>query len=207
MRSRGVARPAVILVHGFSSSAASWGPLLDLLRPDPAVASRFDLELFGYPTQWLSLNPLRRIPRLREVSEKLRAFVDSPRFYDRELTLVGHSQGGLVIQDYLAALLREGLGEKLAQVRQVILMARPNLGATILSPLRRFLSAILPNPQERTLRALDPELADTRAVIQNRVIRAREASAAAYPVPVHAFYGLRDNVVPEASARGFFDVT
>ncbi|HEU4389558.1 MAG TPA: hypothetical protein VFV34_17265, partial [Blastocatellia bacterium] len=123
------------------------------------------------------------------------------------LTLVGHSQGGLVIQGYLANTLEAGQAEKLSQIRQAILMATPNLGSTIFSPLRKFVSVLFPNPQERALRVLNPEIADMRSVVLNRVIQATEGSSKGWPVPIHAFYGLQDNVVVEASAKGDFENT
>jgi pimeloyl-ACP methyl ester carboxylesterase len=197
-------RSLIVFVHGFGSSRACWTPLLELLRVDERVTARYEFECFEYPTAWFSFNPLRRIPRLRELGRALREFIDSPRFGGRELVLVGHSQGGLVIQSYLAELLEAGQGDRLAAIRQVVLIATPNLGSALLSPLRRLLGAILPNPQERTLRVLDPEIADIRAVITARVVGAQRRSAHAWPVPVTCFYGLQDGVVVEASARGPF---
>lgn len=194
----------IVFVHGFASSKACWDALLALLRLDARVTARYEFACFEYPTAWFSFNPLRRIPRLKELGRALREFIDSPAYHGRELVVVGHSQGGLVIQSYLAGLLEEGLGERLALVRHVILIATPNLGSTLLSPLRRLLGLLLPNPQERTLRVLDPEIADIRAVITARVVGAQRRSAHAWPVPVTSFYGLQDGVVVEASAKGPF---
>lgn len=195
---------SLVFVHGFGSSKACWDDLLALIRRNDRVTARYEFHCFEYPTGWFSINPLRRIPRLRELGRALREFIDSPAFHGRELVLVGHSQGGLVIQSYLAGLLEEGLGERLAAVRHAILIATPNLGSTLLSPLRRLLGVFLPNPQERTLRVLDPEIADIRSVITARVVGAQRRSAHAWPVPVTCFYGMQDGVVVEASAKGPF---
>jgi pimeloyl-ACP methyl ester carboxylesterase len=197
-------KSVVLFVHGFGSSAKCWEPLSTLLRQDERITARYDLEYFEYPTPWFSFNPLRRIPRLREIARALREFIDSPRFYGREVTLVGHSQGGLVIQGYLAELLEAGHGERLEAVRQVLLVATPNLGSTLLSPVRKVLSVFAPNPQERTLRVLDPEITDVRAVIAERVQGAKLGGPNAWPVPITCFYGLQDGIVLEASARGPF---
>jgi len=203
-----VPKGVVIFVHGFGSSHKCWEPLLTLLSRDPHVTSLYDLEYIDYPTTWFSLNPFQRIPRLKELSEYLNSFVESPRFQGREITLVGHSQGGLLILTYLAQLLQAGKGEELSSLRQVILMATPNLGSTIASSFRRVLSAVFTNPQERSLRVLDPEIADTQSVVRDRILHATTASDTTWPVPTHCFYGLRDNIVQEASARGsFYNVT
>jgi len=202
--SGGQKKPALIFVHGFSSSAACWDQLLALLKEDPRIMSRYDTSCFEYPTQWFSFNPLRRIPRLAELGDKLRSFVDSDEYRNRELTLIGHSQGGLVIQQYLASVLQAGEGNRLAPIRQVVLMATPNLGSNLLSPARKFFSYLSPNPQERSLRTLDPEIAATRSVVLRSVLDATEMSATTWPIPIHALYGLEDNVVVEASAKGDF---
>ena len=195
----------LIFVHGFGSSQACWNSLLALLQQDTRITGQFDWACFTYPTAWFSFNPLRRIPAIKEIAKSLREFIDSPRFYGRELILIGHSQGGLVIQSYMASLLQAGEGGKLSALRQVLLIATPNLGSTLFSPLRKLLSLISPNPQERSLRVLNPEIAAISHVIQERVIRAKEGSADAWPVPVHCFYGLQDGIVLEASACGVFD--
>jgi len=198
-------KPVVLAVHGFGSSAACWEPLLKLLREDEGVASRFDFECFQYDTRWFNFNPLQRIPTLREIGMQLGEFIDSPRFHGAELTLVGHSQGGLVIQSYIAELLRENRAERLAPIRQVVLFATPNLGSTTAAGLRRLVYKFLSNPQERSLRVLDTEIALIRSAVVERIVNAAARSAREWPLPVTAFFGLRDKVVPEASARGDFD--
>jgi pimeloyl-ACP methyl ester carboxylesterase len=175
-----------------------------LLETNPRVMAHYEPAYFEYPTAWFSFNPLRRIPRLKELGRSLREFIDSPAFHGREIVLVGHSQGGLVIQSYIAGWLEEGLADRLEAVRHVILIATPNLGSALLSPLRRLFGLILPNPQERTLRVLDPEIADIRATITKSVVGAQRRSTHAWPVPVTCLYGLQDGVVVEASARGPF---
>ncbi|HEX9892203.1 MAG TPA: alpha/beta fold hydrolase [Actinomycetota bacterium] len=199
----GTTIPAVVFVHGFGSSEDCWAPLLTLLGDDTDIDRRFGFETFTYPTAKLRLHPLRRIPRLDEISNQLAAFIDSPRFHGRQLTLVGHSQGGLVIERYLADLLEAGRAEALTPVRQVIFFATPTRGSTILSPVRKLTSLIFPNPQERSLRVLNPEIAHLQEVITARVVSAVEAGTTSWPIPIQCFWGLRDRIVTEASARTF----
>jgi pimeloyl-ACP methyl ester carboxylesterase len=199
-------RPEIVLfVHGFSSSSKSWGPMLALLDGDERIRSRYELATWGYPTKWVELNILGRIPRLQELGRALGDELDSPRYRDRPRTLVGHSQGGLVIQTYFAERLQSGRGPTLRNVRQAIFFATPNEGSTTGMNLRRLASTLLTNPQEVTLRVLNPDVADLRAVIRERIVAATRDSEVSWRVPIHAFCGLQDNVVPEASARGSFD--
>jgi pimeloyl-ACP methyl ester carboxylesterase len=199
-------RDVVVFVHGFGSSPRCWDRLLDLLRRDSRVTASFDLKCFEYPTSWATFSLLRRIPSLGEVARSLQAFLESPRLGTyREVTLVGHSLGGLVIQRYLADKVQQGRAEDLARIRQVILIATPNLGSELLSPVRNFFSHFFFNPQERTLRIFDPEISEIRTVVSERIVDASIRTANAWPIPVQCFWGSQDRVVVEASARGPFD--
>ncbi len=203
-KEKGETKAVILFVHGFGSSGKCWDKLRTLLAEDNRINSRYELRCFEYPTAWFGINPFHRIPRIQEIARSLRELIDSPDFYERELTLVGHSQGGLVIQSYLSQILSAGEGERLDSVRQVILFATPNLGSTFISPLRKLMSILVFNPQERLLRVLEPEIAEIRTVITERVVNAKASTSTAWPIPIHIFYGLRDRVVAEASARGTF---
>jgi pimeloyl-ACP methyl ester carboxylesterase len=195
----------VVLVHGFGSSPDCFRPLLELLRADSGMTRLFDFECYQYSTSWLTLNIVRRIPRLEELSAGLAGFLESERFRGYEhITLVGHSQGGLVIQSCLAEKLKAARGEELSRIRQVILVATPNQGSNLLEPARNVLFRVFENPQERTLRVLEPHIRDMMAVMNDRVVHARTREAICWPIPVRCFWGQDDGVVPEASARGLY---
>lgn len=195
----------IVFVHGFGSSAKCWDPLLSLLNQDPKIKAMFLFACFEYPTKWFNFNPLRRIPRIREIAHGLEGFLADKKYSNyEEVTLVGHSQGGLVIQAFLVRKLEDGMAEHLERIRQVLLVATPNLGSTLFSTFRKVASIISANPQERALRVLNPEITDIRARINEKIINAARKSATEWPVPIQAFVGNEDGVVPEASARGPF---
>jgi pimeloyl-ACP methyl ester carboxylesterase len=207
----GPTKHLVVLVHGFSSNVSCWDSLISLLANDIRF-SNYEFRCFDYPTQMMHFGITRRIPRLSELGRDLRGFLQSSfgeasgeRYID--ITLVGHSMGGLVIQSFIIDHLDENLGSELKQIRQVILLATPNQGSTVVSGLRRMLYFFRPNVQESALRVLNPEIQDTLAKIQKRVIDAEERRGNECPIPFHAFWGERDRVVPEASARGPFPTT
>ncbi|MEO8325730.1 MAG: alpha/beta fold hydrolase [Nitrospirota bacterium] len=199
-KSRGV----IVFVHGFGSSRACWDTLIKLLQYDRAITERFDLDFFPYPTDWVKLKPTERIPGHKELAQNFRAFVASERFVNREITLVGHSQGGLIIHAYLSYMVEEGWGEQLELIRQVITFATPHYGSNLFLGLRRLLSRFKDNPQERRLRTLDEELSDVVRNVNTRIATTHQADGAHWPIPVHCFGGLSDNVVPKASAQGPF---
>ena len=130
----------VLFVHGFGSSSKCWKPMLELLQGDEEVTSRYEFVTWEYPTKWVELNLLGRIPRLQEIGRSLAGEIDSPRYRGRRVTLVGHSQGGLVIQSYIAALLTSGQGAQLRGVEQAIFFATPCEGSTTAMSFRLLFS-------------------------------------------------------------------
>src|SRR5258705_477647 len=157
-------RGIVLFVHGFGSSSRCWSRLLELLGADDRITSRYELRTWDYPTQWFGLNPLTRIPRLQEIGRSLADEIDSPSYRGRPLTLVGHSQGGLVILSYLSDTLSNGEGSKLRALRQALLVATPCEGSTTASGLRGLASKLFSNPQERTRQSIITSGTNSRVV-------------------------------------------
>lgn len=193
-----------VFVHGFGSSAECWNPLLKLLKDDPKIAEAFDLACFEYPTQWFSFNPLRRIPLLEEIAQSLAHFLADNSAGYSEITLIGHSQGGLVIQCFLVDMLGDGNGENLENIRQVILVATPNEGTSLISGVRKLISHFSLNPQERSLRVLNPQIKKIRTIMSEKIVNAAESGANTWQIPIQAFGGLEDAIVVPASAQGPF---
>jgi hypothetical protein len=195
----------VLFIHGFGSNASCWDRFLTLLNKDEAVTARFDLATWEYPTKWLELNLLGRIPRLSELGKALADEIDSPHYRGREVVLVGHSQGGLVIQSFFASAVQRREAHRLRSIRQAIFFATPTEGSTTGFNLRLIASTLFRNPQELTLRVLNPDIAEMKAIVRNQIVEARDDSESSRRVAIHAFCGMQDNIVPEASARGMFD--
>jgi pimeloyl-ACP methyl ester carboxylesterase len=156
---------AVILVHGFTGGPHNWDQLLSLLRADPEVAERFEFVPFTYPTRLFQMSMRRRIPPVDELGNALGEFIDSREFQNREIALIGHSQGGLVIQQFLASRIQQGRAKELQPIRQVTLFATPFAGSVFLSGMRRLVFRLFPNPQERSLRVLAKETAAAQNVV------------------------------------------
>jgi hypothetical protein len=178
--------------------------MLALLAEDKRITPLYDFSTYSYATKLAELSPLARIPSLKELGQQLAGEIDSPKYRDCPLTLVGHSQGGLIIQSYFAALTDDGEAGKLRDVRQAIFFATPSEGSTIGSNLRSLFFRLFRNPQERTLRVLNSDVAEIRAKVRQRIVDASTDSDKEWRVPIHAFYGLRDNVVLAPSATSVF---
>ena len=197
----------VIFVHGFISSPACWDELRDLLTSDDRVMSSLDLDFFEYHTEVLDLPFLRPLPTIQQVALELAEFVGREKFSGyRDITLVGHSLGGLVIQEYLAGKLTANRGDDLERVRQVILFGTPNRGSMLADAARRIITAlVLPHRQEYVLRVLNAEVSDLQVLMSERVVDAARRTPGERPIPVQCFYGEQDDIVVEPSARGCFD--
>ena len=109
--SPGNVRKVVVFVHGIVSSHATFTKLVDSFQTD----ARFDAyDLFAYDYDW-GEPILRSARRLRDI---LNARVHG----DAEITLIGHSMGGLVSRFALVA----GV---LRDLRRIIMLGTPNFGA------------------------------------------------------------------------------
>ena len=194
----------ILFVHGFGSSRKCWAPLLELLGGDERITTRYQFATWEYPTSWINLNLLGRIPGIQEIGKALGKRIDSPEFRDRELTLVGHSQGGLIIQSWIAGLLT-GEASRLENVRQAIFFATPSHGSTMAMSVRLLFSTLFTNPQEATLRVLSPDVSGVRNLVREHVVAATRDSTTEWRLPIHALCGMQDGIVVEDSARGPFD--
>jgi pimeloyl-ACP methyl ester carboxylesterase len=194
----------LVFVHGFDSATDCWTELRGLLEKDERVATLFDLAFFSYRTEKLII--IESLPSLSEVADKLASFIEgeASRGYG-DITLVGHSMGGLVIQTYIKTKLKKGQGDDLARLRQVILFATPSLGSLKYDTVRRIVGTVLPNLQEEKLRVFDPDVSSTQAHLADRVVDAARRTRDEFPVPFLCFYGEDDDIVPEPSVRGRFD--
>ncbi|MFC7261477.1 hypothetical protein [Streptomyces lutosisoli] len=195
----------VVFVHGFRSSAAMWDPFRQLITHDPDLAFVASLP-FEYATTLVSLNPLRRIPAFDDAADMLRQFLEEGQAAGfQRLALVSHSQGGLVIQRYLARMLSEGRGQELTRIRRIVLFACPNTGSSIGLLLRRW--GLPFNPQERQLRPFDRQVNDAHRIVINQVVHASpETTASSCRLPIAVYAGAEDRVVLPASARSVFPI-
>jgi pimeloyl-ACP methyl ester carboxylesterase len=207
----GPTRRLILFVHGFNSSAATWHPLRSLLAQDATIAAEFDLRSFSYETALGALPVLRRLPTLDEAGKSLAADLGdalvaadgTDRYID--VTLVGHSMGGLIFQSCLLNLLTPaGSTRTLERIRQVILFATPNFGSSTLGRLRSLMFSLVENPQEHALRLFSEESVRVHEAIRDRVIFARRRARDEYPIPFYCFWGRSDAVVRAESALGHF---
>lgn len=108
---RGDQRKVVVFVHGIFSSNATFDSLVGSFRSDPRFVA-YDLATYDY--DWGE-------PILRS-AERLRAILNARVPAGSEITLIGHSMGGLVSRFAL-------IGGDLRGVRRLFMLGTPNFGA------------------------------------------------------------------------------
>ena len=200
----------VLFIHGFSSNAGCWNSLKEQLERDVTLTQSHSFVTFDYETAILRLKPLQRLPSLEEVALELGRFLErtladaAGRQNYIDVTLVGHSMGGLVIQSYLTRELEYGRGKGLDRFRQAIFFGTPNFGSELLGLWRQIVSIFFPNPQEESLRSLNSEIKHVHRAMREHIIDASIRSEHSYPLPCYCFWGDSDNIVKEHSARGYF---
>ncbi|WKX13012.1 hypothetical protein [Streptomyces sp. NL15-2K] len=195
-------RLGVVLVHGFRSGAAMWDGLGHFISEDEDLDFVQTLP-FAYPTTLWNFHPLRKIPTLGLVADGLKTHIDTEGEAFPRLMIVAHSQGGLIVQRYLARMLAEGRGRDLARIGRVVLLACPNEGSQIFMPLRRtFLGRW--HPQERQLRTLSEEVKETQQIVLPDIVYASAVTDRTCPIPFDVYAGMKDGVVTQVSAQSVF---
>ena len=82
-------RTPVIFVHGLQDTPASWAPMLNALRNDPAIRRRYQFWFFTYPSGYPY--PYSAALFRRDLDGMKRAFPGEKR-----IVLIGHSMGGMI---------------------------------------------------------------------------------------------------------------
>ncbi|MEU7014035.1 alpha/beta fold hydrolase [Streptomyces sp. 2RAF24] len=196
-------RVHLVLVHGLFSSAKVWQAFETLLADDPELAGWVSVHPFQYDSPFVRLRPDRRVAETDDVADQLGTFLETELADAERIVLVTHSQGGLVVQRFLARKLWNGEGRELARIKHFTMFACPNTGSGFFLTVRKALP-LWRNPQERQLRPFDRAVTEAQRTVLSSVVHARAYSDQECPIPVLAYGGTADEVVPPIVARGVF---
>ena len=194
----------LITVHGFWSSPETWDRLTEAWRADPDLRC-LAIHGFGYPSPKLPrlrLSPVR-IPDLNDIAQTLATEYATLPATAGDVAIVTHSQGGLIVQRFLAWMINEGRGRELARIKTVIMLACPNGGSEYLRSVRHLLG-YRRHPQARSLGVLNREVADTQRTVVDRIVKATRTDDHQCRIPFHVYAGSSDGVVSAASAQAAF---
>jgi triacylglycerol esterase/lipase EstA (alpha/beta hydrolase family) len=196
---------AVVFVHGLFSSVQTWDRFAQLIEADP-VLKNVDMLRFSYPSPKFHLNPMRRIPNFNVLADSLQTYLEVDAASYANLILVGHSQGGLIIQRYLSRMVGAGRARELNKIRLVILFACPNSGSEIFLIFRHIMR-FWKHPQEAELRPINEAVTEAQQAVLNHIVYAQKVTSDQFPIPIIAYAGDSDNIVTPTSARSVFPNT
>ncbi|MFI5799298.1 alpha/beta fold hydrolase [Streptomyces sp. NPDC051677] len=190
----------VIFVHGLFSSAGVWKSFTELLAADEELRDRIDVQPFPYNSPRLRLRPDRRIADIDDIADRLGTWLRGNCSDGAPVVLVTHSQGGLIVQRLLARTLWRGRGHELARIQHIVMYACPHNGSGFFLYLRKMLM-FLNHPQERALRPLSNRaLLESQRTVLEKVVRPTGKSDTECSIPISAYGGQTDNVVPAVTA-------
>jgi pimeloyl-ACP methyl ester carboxylesterase len=193
----------LVLIHGFWSSPATWDRLAARLRVDADLAG-LRIHAFGYESPKLRWpGSPTRIPDYNDISQSLPAYLAAHVRAGAGVAVVTHSQGGLILQRYLAWMLGEGRGRELSGIRLIVMLSCPNEGSEYLRSIRAV-AGLGRHPQAGQLDVLTREVGEARRVVLRQVINATTVDDRHCPIPVYVYSGRTDNVVLRETAQSVF---
>ncbi|WP_280499301.1 alpha/beta fold hydrolase [Nocardia cyriacigeorgica] len=191
----------LITVHGILSSSRTWHPLTELVRADSEISGHVDILNFEYPTRLVNMSVQRKLPDFDELAQYLDTVLREEFDANQPIMVLAHSQGGLIVQRYLAQQLDQGQAERLQRIRRIMMFATPNSGSEFMLSARRWL---LRNPQERDLRPLSAKIFETQQKVLQQIVYAQDLTSNTVPIDIEAFAGLEDGIVLRQSAASVF---
>ncbi|HET8681047.1 MAG TPA: alpha/beta fold hydrolase, partial [Micromonosporaceae bacterium] len=195
----------VVFVHGLFSSARAWARLKQLLSTDPELSGFLTLHCFDYDSPLFRLRPDRRIAEIDDIADRLRTYLLAQLRNARSVVLVTHSQGGLVVQRFLARTLSRGQGGELARISRVVMYSCPNSGSDFFLSVRRW-ALWWSNPQEQQLRPFVRAVTETQEAVLRAVVNAQGRTDTECRIPIAAYGGISDRIVPPIVSTWVFPV-
>ncbi|MGV9713683.1 alpha/beta fold hydrolase [Gordonia sp. NPDC003424] len=193
----------LILIHGFWSKPDTWDNFADAIGHDTQLGG-IRLHRFGYESPKTRL-PFShaRIPNFDDIAQSIPAYIAANAPAGSPIAFVTHSQGGLILQRYLAWMLIEGRGRELERIRLVVMLACPNEGSEFLRPLRKLVR-FSRHPQAAQLAVLNTAVGEARKIVLRQVVSATTVDDRNCPIPLYVYSGRTDNIVTKQSAQSVF---
>jgi pimeloyl-ACP methyl ester carboxylesterase/tetratricopeptide (TPR) repeat protein len=192
----------LVLIHGLMSSPDTWDRIIPRLSEDPDLAG-LRIHPFGYESEKLAPGLGRRTPDYDDIAQSLPAFLAHHAPGTAPVAIVTHSQGGLILQRFLAWMLGEGRGRELGRIRCIVLLACPNEGTEYQKAFRAAVG-LDRHPQAGQLRPLNWDVTEARRIVLRQIVNATSVDDRHCPIPVHVYAGRSDKVVPRGTSQSVF---
>ena len=186
-----MAKQIALFVHGlFGKREETWGLFPELIRSDPEVSDSWEPAFFAYPTPYFRIPFLTAAPNIQLLADGLGTELGARYPGHTPIVLICHSLGGLVARRYVADQFKRS-GR--CRVAGLLLFGTPNEGAGLarigkhLSPFQTQLRQLC--RRSKFLEDLNSDWAELSVNEKFRTV---------------CVVGGADDVVPEASAKGFW---
>ena len=195
---------SLVTIHGFWSSPATWERLTAIWYADEQLRG-LRIRPFEYSSPKKPSLPFSttRIPDYDDIAETLATWYTVRLAEERDIAIVTHSQGGLILQRFLTWMLDQSRGRELARIRTIVMLACPNGGAEYLRSLRHVLG-FGRHAQAGSLEVLDKPVAKAHSTVLQRIVNATGVDDHRCRIPFHVYAGDSDKIVSAASAQGAF---
>ena len=198
---------SLVLIHGFGSTVKVWAKLIRRIHDDPDL-SKIRVFTFGYPSprkpRW-PFSPIR-VPGYDDIAQTLELYL-ADEVPTGDLAIMTHSQGGLILQRFLARMLNEGRGLELRRIRLIVMLVCPNEGSKYLG-LVRTAAGLRRHAQGRELYPLTTDVVEARRTVLNQIDKVEGVGLRHCGIPMYAYAGSQNNVVSRSSAQdGFANVS
>jgi pimeloyl-ACP methyl ester carboxylesterase len=194
----------LVTVHGFWSAPATWDRLTSVWQSDEQLRG-LRVHAFGYASPKMPRMPSSavRVPDYDDLAQTLATEYSTVLADASNVMFVTHSQGGLILQRFLAWMSSQGRARELSRIHSVVMLACPNGGSEYLRSVRQVLG-FGRHPQAGSLEVLNRQVADTQRTVLQRIVNATGVDEYQCRIPFHVYAGNADNVVTAASAQGAF---
>ncbi|HEY6789158.1 MAG TPA: hypothetical protein VI365_17785, partial [Trebonia sp.] len=186
------------------SSPSTWDRLRAVWQADEELKG-LRIHGFGYASPKKPRLPLSRtrIPDFDDIAQMLATEYTTVLGKVPVIAFVTHSQGGLILQRFLAWMVSEGRARELDRIQTIVTLACPNGGSQYLDSVRRLLGYGR-HPQAADLEVLSKKVADTQRTVMARIVNAPGVDDLHCRIPFHVYAGGSDAIVPAASAQAAF---
>lgn len=118
----------LVFVHGLSGSAeGTWGSMIEFFRRDHCF-SAYALDTYEYPTSKIRFAFGRKMPGIQDLAQGLASYIRAYHGDKKEIVLIGHSLGGLVLRYYI---LNEFKKNTHTNIVAAAMIATPHTGAAL----------------------------------------------------------------------------
>lgn len=189
---------AIIFIHGLNGDPFKTWKRDDRTRSLPELIftdqelQNFDIFTFGYKTGLFS-----KQYDFKMIAELLYTEITG-QLQGRELIFVGHSMGGLVIQQYIVNQYKNNSEMYLKQIKGAVFLGVPFKGSD-----KASLYVVGRNEQNHSLKVNSNQLSEVKEDWVKYTLRGGSKSVPKYmvhPISQLLFYGVQDSIVPNWSS-------